>query len=272
MSYCFLTSVYKNTKMEEMRQCVDSMLSQSLPPDQIVIVIDGPVGSELRNYISSLEASNDVFTVLELEKNSGLGIALNEGMKLCKCELVARMDTDDICVLDRCARQVAFMNENPGVAVVGSNIPEFIGDISNVVAYRNVPETHEEICRYLKKRCPFNHMTVMLRKSEVLRAGGYLDWHYNEDSYLWARMYLAGCRFYNMQANLVFARVDDDTYKRRGGYSYFKSERNLFRFMRKHKIINAAEYATSVFIRFVIQVLMPNGLRKFVFVKLMRSK
>jgi hypothetical protein len=114
-------------------------------------------------------------------------------------------------------------------------------------------------------------MTVTFKKSEVLKAGNYQHWHYNEDSYLWARMYLAGCKFLNLPEVLVYARVDTNTFKRRGGYKYYKSERDLFKFMYKNKIIGFFAYQKAKFIRFVVQVLMPNGMRQWFFKKFARS-
>ena len=95
---------------------------------------------------------------------------------------------------------------------------------------------------------------------------------YNEDSYLWVRMYLAGCKFLNLEEDLVFARINQNTFKRRGGYKYYKSERDLFKFMKQNKIITGWEYTKAKFIRFVVQVLMPNGVRQWFFKKFARNK
>ena len=270
--YSFLASIYKNTKIDEMEVCVESMINQTAPPEQIVIVIDGPIGEELLNYVNGLKENNPkLYTLVPLETNHGLGLALREGMSHCRNELIARIDTDDINALDRCEKQLAIMTAIPSLSVCGSNMKEFIGDITNIVGERVVPEKHEDICKYLKKRCPINHITAMLKKSEVEKAGGYLHWHYNEDSYLWARMYLAGCEFYNIQESLAYARVGKEMYQRRGGYKYYKSERDLFRFMRKNKIINGMEYSIAVTIRFIVQVLMTNRVRQWFFKTFARS-
>ncbi len=273
MNYSFLTSVYRNTKESEMRECVESMLSQTVPPEQVVIVIDGPVPDELKEYIDSLSQSmSEVFTVLPLEENVGLGLALQKGLEVCRNEIVARMDTDDICVKDRMEKQLARLSEDETLSIVGSDIAEFIGTTDNVVSVRDVPQSHEEICEYLKKRCPFNHMTVTFRKSEVEKAGSYQPWYLDEDSYLWVRMYLAGCKFANIGENLVFARVDESSFRRRGGIKYYRSERDLFRFMRKNKIITWWQYKKAKWVRFIVQVLMPNGMREWFFKKFARKK
>lgn len=267
-----LMSVYKNDVAENVKTAVESVINQTYRPSQVVIVVDGPVPEETMRTLDELENTYTEVEIYPLAQNVGLGNALKEGMTHCAYEIVARMDSDDIAVEDRFEKQIKLFEEDPELSIVGSNIAEFIGDKENVVSVRAVPESHEDICKYLKKRCPFNHMTVMFKKSEVEKAGGYLHWFYNEDSYLWARMYLAGCKFANIPENLVYARINEATFQRRGGYKYYKSERDLFKFMYKNKIIGWGEYQKAKAIRFVIQVLMPNSVRKYVFLKMMRKK
>lgn len=267
-----LMSVYKNDIAANVKIAVESIINQTYRPSQVVIVVDGPVPEDTFKVLDELKNTYEEVEVYPLAQNVGLGNALKEGMTYCENEIVARMDSDDIAVEDRFEKQIAMFDADEELSIVGSNIAEFIGDTNNVVSVRDVPEKHEDICKYLKKRCPFNHMTVMFKKSEVEKAGGYLHWFYNEDSYLWARMYLAGCKFANIAENLVYARINEATFQRRGGYKYYKSERDLFKFMYKNKIISWGEYQKAKTIRFVIQVLMPNSVRKFVFLKMMRKK
>ena len=267
-----LMSVYKNDIAQNVKTAVESIINQTFRPSQVVIVVDGPVPDETTKTLEELKELYSEVEIYPLEQNVGLGNALKDGMTHCVNEIVARMDSDDIAVEDRFEKQIKKFEEDCELSIVGSNIAEFIGDKDNVVSIRSVPEKHEDICKYLKKRCPFNHMTVMFKKSEVEKAGGYLHWFYNEDSYLWARMYLAGCKFANIPENLVYARINEATFQRRGGYKYYKSERDLFKFMYKNKIIGWGEYQKAKTIRFVIQVLMPNSVRKYVFLKMMRKK
>ena len=267
-----LMSVYKNDIAQNVRTAVESIINQTYRPSQVVIVVDGPVPDETTKTLEELKELYSEVEIYPLEQNVGLGNALKDGMTHCGNEIVARMDSDDIAVEDRFEKQIKKFEEDSELSIVGSNIAEFIGDKDNVVSIRSVPENHDDICKYLKKRCPFNHMTVMFKKSEVEKAGGYLHWFYNEDSYLWARMYLAGCKFANIPENLVYARINEATFQRRGGYKYYKSERDLFKFMYKNKIIGWGEYQKAKAIRFVIQVLMPNSVRKYVFLKMMRKK
>lgn len=266
-----LMSVYKNDIAQNVKTAVESIINQTFRPSQVVIVVDGPVPDETTKTLEELKELYSEVEIYPLEQNVGLGNALKEGMTHCGNEIVARMDSDDIAVEDRFEKQIKKFEEDSELSIVGSNIAEFIGDKDNVVSIRSVPEKHEDICKYLKKRCPFNHMAVMFKKSEVEKAGGYLHWFYNEDSYLWARMYLAGCKFANIPENLVYARINEATFQRRGGYKYYKSERDLFKFMYKNRIIGWGEYQKAKTIRFVVQVLMTNKTRQWFFKKFARG-
>ena len=143
--------------------------------------------------------------------------------------------------------------------------------VQTVVGRRVVPQEHTAICEYLKTRCPFNQMTVMFRRDDVEEAGGYLDWYCDEDYYLWVRMFLKNKRFANLPDILVRVRVGADMYKRRGGWKYFKSEAKLQRFMRKQRVIGFPTYAVNVTKRFLLQVMMPNAVRGWVFRKFART-
>ncbi len=269
--YSFLASVYRNTKLNELEAALDSWENQTIKPDQIVIVCDGELSNEVSDYLSS-KGNNSLYTFVSLKENVGLGRALAFGMEKCRNEIVARADTDDICVLDRCEKQIKYLISHPDCSIVGANIAEFIDKTENVVGYRVVPEQHNDIVNYMKQRCPFNHMAVMFRKSEVEKAGGYQHWYLNEDSYLWVRMYLAGCSFYNIQEVLVYARVGQEMYARRGGYKYYLSEKELFKYMYKHNIISFPDYFIAKTIRFIVQVLMTNRLRQWFFKTFARNK
>lgn len=273
VKYSVLMSVYVRENAQFLAQSLDSMLAQTVAPDEIVLVKDGPLTPELDEVISGyVSRHSSLFNVVVSEENIGLGRALALGLDACRNEIVVRMDSDDIAVADRVEKQLACFEKDENLSIVGSNISEFCDDITNVISRRIVPQSHEDICEYLKKRCPLNHMTVVFKKSEVLKAGGYQHWFYNEDSYLWVRMYLAGCKFLNLEEDLVFARINQNTFKRRGGYKYYKSERDLFKFMKQNKIITGWEYTKAKFIRFVVQVLMPNSVRQWFFKKFARNK
>lgn len=271
LNFSVAISVYKNDNAEYFDRALSSITEeQTVTPDEIVLVVDGPVGEDIDAVIEKYSTKYGIFKVVRLEKNGGLGNALRIAVENCTYEIVARMDSDDVAIPTRFEEQLRFMREND-VDIVGGHISEFVEDEKNLVSRRDVPLTDEDIKAKMKSRCAFNHMTVMFKKSAVLSAGGYLDWHYNEDYYLWLRMLLAGCRFANLDRVLVNVRVGEEMYQRRGGMKYFKSEARLQSFMLKNKIITLPRYAINVAKRLIVQVLLPNKLRGWVFKKFARK-
>lgn len=273
MDYKFSVSmcVYGGDNSEWFQTAVESILNQSLKPDEVVLVVDGPIPDEL-NEIVKIYERNPIFNVIRLEKNQGHGNARRMGLDNCKNELVAIMDADDISKSDRFEKQIEEFKKNQSLDIVGGNITEFIDDEKNIVAERIVPADDAEIKAYMKKRCPMNLVSVMFKKTSVERVGGFIDWYCEEDYYLWLRMALAEMRFANVSDILVNVRVGKDMYKRRGGWKYYKSEAKLQKYMFKHKIINFPTYLSNKLKRFIVQVLMPNSLRGWVFKKFARGK
>lgn len=271
MKYSVLMSVYKNEKVEYFMQAVDSLLNQTIQPEQIVLVRDGGVYEELQRAIDKyVHDSPAVFTYLPLEQNGGLGNALRYGLPYCRNELVGRMDTDDISVPNRFERQLEFMKNNPDVDMVGGNISEFMDDPTKTVDYRIVPQTHEDICLYLKSRSPFNHQTVMFKKSALERAGSYESFYLFEDWYLWVKMYLSGAKFANINAVLVNVRITDMA-NRRGGMKYYRSCVKLLNYMKKNHVISFGKYAKTCVVRFCGYVLLPNKMREWAYKKFLRN-
>lgn len=266
-------SVYKNDRPDLVKIAIESVIeAQSQKPNEMILVIDGPISNDLEQLINVLSRENPrLFHVVRFEQNKGLGMALQKGMEAASHEIVMRMDSDDIALSDRFEKQLAFMEQHPDVAVCGGQIDEFIDDISNVVGRRIVPCTNDEIYRYMKSRCALNHVTVALRRSKVLEVGNYQPWFWNEDYYLWIRMMIAGYQFANLPDTLVNVRVGKDMYARRGGLKYYKSEAKLQKYMWDKGIISFPQYSFNVLVRLCVQVLMPNWLRGFLFQKLFRK-
>jgi glycosyltransferase involved in cell wall biosynthesis len=271
MEYSISMSVYEHDMPEYFSLAMKSIVEQSVAPNEIVLVIDGPIPSETENIISEFEKELEILKICRLAKNMGHGFARNYGIQNASHRLVALMDSDDIAVPDRFAKQLETFWKNPTIAVLGGQIEEFNDDDNHVVGRRIVPENHDEIINYMKFRCPFNQMTVMLDKEKVQLAGGYIDWFWNEDYYLWIRMFLKGYLFKNLDQTLVKVRVSENLYKRRGGWGYFVSESKLQNFMYENQIISLPIMAGNIFIRLIVQLLMPNKLREWVFKKMFRS-
>ncbi|CZR10824.1 Glycosyl transferase family 2 [Trichococcus flocculiformis] len=202
-----LMSVYYKEKPEYLEACLESIIQQTYQPDEIVLVKDGPLTEELEHVLEQFVSKNpQMYKLVPLEKNVGLGKALAIGVEAASYELIARMDTDDIALPERLEKQRNYFQMNPETAIVGSDIIEFEGSIDQVVANRIVPHTHEEIYEFAKRRNPFNHMTVMYRKDSVLEVGNYQPLNGYEDYYLWVRMLEKGLKAYNFAEVLVYAR------------------------------------------------------------------
>ena len=219
-SYSVLMSVYHKEKAEYFRESILSMLQQTVATDDFVIVCDGALTGELDAVIEEFQKQYaGLFQIVRLNEQKGLGNALCQGISFCKNELIARMDSDDISVPERCRMQLEAF-ETKEIDLCGGNIIEFKTEISDTGAKRQVPEAGEEILQFAKRRNPFNHPTVMFRKSSVLKAGNYRDCLGFEDYYLWARMLGCGMKGYNIQETLVYMRTGEGMYDRRGGFGY----------------------------------------------------
>lgn len=258
-------SVYKNDDPTDFTEAVFSVFKQSCPPDEIVLVIDGPIPQSLMEAIKKLQKVIPILKVIPLAQNMGHAVARQTGLEAAKNDLCAVMDADDLSVPNRFEKQLKAFEEHPEVSVVGGIINEFIQTTENVVGTRMVPENDADIKEYLRSRCPMNLVTVMLKKSDVMMVGGYQDWYCEEDYYLWIRLTLAGYKFYNIQDNLVNVRVGEEMYQRRGGKKYFDSEARLQKYMLNHNLISFPNYLYNVLVRFIVQVALPNKLRGWVF-------
>lgn len=269
--YSVLMSVYYKEKPEYLNKAIESIQAQTYPTDDFVLVCDGPLNSELDAVITTKQQEmNGVLKVYHLDKNEGLGNALNAGINHCKNELVARMDSDDVAYPDRCEKQIDVFNTHPEVSICSGIVEEFTTDPEVVDARRVLPETNAKIMEFAKKRNPFNHPCVMYKKSAVEAVGSYKDFYLLEDYYLWLRMLMAGYQGYNIQEPILHMRAGSDMYMRRAGWKYAKTQAKLFKFMKDSGFIGNGQYIKSCVIRSG-SALAPNWLRKFMFEKVLRK-
>ena len=233
-NFSVLMSVYYKEKDNYLDLSLNSIFSQTIMPNEVIIVEDGKLTKELDTVILKFKNKfPEIIKILKFEKNRGLGIALHDGLIECSNEIVFRMDTDDVCDKSRFEKTLEVF-KNKDVDVVGSNIVEYDENMKNITSYRKVPETDIEIKKMMKKRNPINHMAVAYKKSKVIYAGNYMDMLYFEDYYLWARMACLGNKFYNIQQNLVNVRGGTDMIKRRGGKKYIKP---IINFQKKIRLL-----------------------------------
>lgn len=261
--YSVLMSVYVKEHASYFDNSINSMLKQTKKTNDFVIVCDGKLTEELNEVIHKYDKEYPgLFSVVRLEKNVGLGKALEYGLQFCKNELIARMDSDDYSLPDRCEEQIKIFNKLDGVDVVSGIIEEFDTNIDCVISVRSVPEKNNDIKEFSKLRSPFNHMAVMFKKNSVKMAGGYQDFFHVEDYYLWVRMLAKGAIGYNIQKPLVRVRGGRDLYLRRGGFKYLNSQLRLLIYMKKIKYITFYDFSTALFLR-VFQAFSPVGVREF---------
>lgn len=268
--FSVLLSVYSRERAEYMREALRSVFQQTSPPDEVILVKDGPLNEELDAVVEEFSRHYTMFKVVPLPYNVGLGMALNEGLKHCSYELVARMDTDDICVDNRFELQLQVFAQNPELSIVGGWIDEFEDDQSIIISSRHLPQYDNELKVLFKSKSPLNHMTVMFRKNKVLEAGGYQHFYLLEDYWLWARMVACGAILYNVQQKLVNVRGGAAMAARRGGWKYAKSEISLQRQLLKMNLIDSATFLKNVAIRFTVRM-MPNKIRVWFYYNILRG-
>ena len=269
-TYSVLMSVYRKENPVYFRQSIQSMMKQTLPFSDFVLVCDGPLTRELDEIVQwAQEEMGDRLQIIRLKENKGLGYALKTGIPRCRCEVIARMDSDDISRPDRCQRQFQLL-EQGDYAIVSGSLQEFVSEPGDMDRVRQLPRTSEEILKYAQKRNPFNHPCVMFRRSEVLRAGNYQDFPGFEDYYLWARMLLLGVEARNLPDTLLYMRAGTGMYKRRGGWKYVKSMLHFRLFLWKSGLSSFLDFVVCAGGQMMI-CLIPNRLRELFYKKFLRK-
>ena len=269
--FSVLMSLYINERPEYFRECMESVLSQTVMPSEILIIKDGPVQEEVDFLLERYGRDNPgLIRTISYDVNRGLWYALALGVTECRYNLIARMDTDDIARNDRFEKQLREFEIDPELDICGSYIDEFEGEVSNIVARRTVPLGQDDIVRYQRRRDAFNHMTVMYKKSAVLAAGNYQECPLMEDTLLWVNMLRNGARCKNIPEPLVYARIGEEMYERRGGYRYFLRYRDGRRKVYDTGFISFTDYIYTFIIQFIV-AMMPRNVRGFVFRKILHG-
>jgi len=263
MRFSVLLSIYHKEKADYFDKAMQSIYeNQTIKPDEIILVEDGHLTDELYQVIKKWkEKLGDIFKIIPLEDNVGLGKALNIGLEYCNHELVARMDTDDISHPQRFEKQLKIF-KNKNIDICSAWISEFELNENNIVSYRKLPEYHEQLVRFAKKRNPLNHPATMYKKEVVEKAGGYKDMLWFEDYYLWARMICQGAKFYNIQEVLVNMRAGYKQLERRAGLKYAMNEVVLQKEFLKLGFINRYEFIKNIIIRFISRIVPKYVLKK----------
>lgn len=270
IEFSVLMSLYSREMPHALDCALKSIENQTLPPPEVILVIDGPIGNELELVVQAHSMLLPM-KIVRLPKNVGLAAALNEGLKHCSYDLVARFDTDDWCLPERFQTQVLWMNNHADVAVLGTWIAEFEVDPGKTLGMRKVPLEHAKIVQFAQSRNPVNHMTVMYRKSAVDSVGGYQELDLMEDYWLWVRMISKGYKFVNLAQVLVHARAGAGLLERRGGMRYVKSEIIAQRLFFAAGFIAFPRVLSNLVLR-VLPRLVPGSVRGIIYRIALRSR
>lgn len=264
-----LMTVYEREAPHFLSASLESVRNQTSPADEVVLIKDGSLTGPLDAVIS--EYSRRLPLKVIAGPKVGLCEALRVGVMACTGELIARMDSDDLCLPQRLRTQTEALRLNPGVDVVGSAIAEFLTDPSHPHAIRRLPLAHKEIAACAKFRNPMNHVSVMFRRDAVLRAGGYRHAPGFEDWHLWNRMIHAGSRLMNLNETLVLVRVGNGMLKRRSGLQYVKDEVAFHRDMYHAHLLSFWELAQSLLVRVPVRF-APESVLRVVYARALRSQ
>lgn len=271
IQFSVLISVYKKEKPEYLKTALQSIINQTLKPTEIVIVKDGLLTQELDDCIKEYEKQYpELIKIVAFNENRGLGLALRDGVTACKYDYIARMDSDDIAKPERFAKQFQYLKQHPETALLGTWITEFSKDENKPDTLTELPCTHKEILKYAKKRNPFRHMTMVLKKEAVIKAGNYRDFLWFEDYDMWVRMLQKGYIAANIPECLVNVRADKDMFARRGGWQYLKQDYRFQKLLLKTKFIGKTDLIINITIRSIVR-LIPNKLRSYLYKKILRG-
>ena len=264
LPFSLLMSVYDGDQPDFLRRAFTStVVEQERRPAEVVLVQDGPLRPALTAALEELCASSPVPVVrVPLPDNGGLAKALEAGLAVCRHEVVARMDADDISTPDRFARQLPEIEA--GADLVGAALLEIGIDEHDVVGRRTPPTSEQLIARTARLHDPFNHPTVVYRRSAVAAAGGYEDLPLMEDYWLFARMIAAGAKVSNCPEPLVLYRVGAGAYSRRGGVRLLRAELALQHCFLRSGFVTRRQYARNVAVRGAYR-LVPGAVRRPVY-------
>lgn len=257
--------VYHGDDAAHFDEALRSICDQSFAAREIIVVQDGPVGEELTAVLHKHQESCPLLRLVKLERNSGLSTALNAGIDAAQYEWIARMDADDVAHPDRFERQAQYLKQHPEISILGSWIDEYDESLQQKTGIRKLPETHYEILKYARWRCPFNHMTVMYKTEVVRKLGKYKNYGAVGDDYeLWGRFLTQGYRGANLQEVLVDARTGEDFFgRRRRGWKYLRNEIREVNDLRSMGLIGPVDRLVHIGVKGFLRLSPPFLLRGF---------
>ena len=273
MKISVLMSVYKNDDPIFLREALISIYEkQTRKPDEIVVVFDGPLSDELYDVLNRFQSDKkEIVFYYPQQTNKGLGEALRIGAEYCTGDYIFRMDSDDISVPERFAKQCAYIESNPNIDVLGTDIAEFYEktDEDNK-RVRVCPKEHADIVKMGKKRNPMNHVTVCMKKESLMKCGNYESLLLLEDYYLWLKMIANGCVLANINESLVYVRIGNEFHSKRSSRVRIKGWKVLQEYMLGHGMIKKSESLMNMlYIR--VFTYCPEWTKKIIYGKILRK-
>lgn len=272
MKFSVLMVTYKLEKPEYLHQSLECVFNQTLMPNEVLLILDGKVPNSLLNVIDFYKKEYPkIFRVIKFKKHTDLGTCLKKGVHYCKYDIIARMDSDDYCVSDRFEKQINIFKNNKEIDMVGSFTYESTDNIEEIIHKKKLPENDYEIKQMMKTRNPFCHPSVMFKKEAVLKCGNYEKMLYFEDYYLWCKMALNNCKFYNIQEYLITMRSNKGFINRRGGFKYCKHTFDFQKSVYKLGFIGKRGVIKNCCYRFFV-ALVPSNLRRTIYKYVLRRE
>lgn len=272
VSFSVLISVYIKENPFFLEKSLNSLMCQTLVPNEVILIRDGLLTEDLDSVINYFESRYpDIFKIVTLPLNKGLANALNEGLKFTKNSIIARMDSDDICFSNRFEVQINYMLAN-NLDIVGGQIVEFSKNVEDVISIRKVPLNHEEIVEFMKFRSPFSHPTIICKKHCFETLNGYDSNIFPEDYDFFVRAYLADFKFGNVKENVLYFRLGEnlsEAIKRRWGIKYAINELKLYNKFLKLGFFNYVDYIKVLIFKIPLRIL-PFRFYRYIYFKFSR--
>ncbi|MDA8640092.1 glycosyltransferase [Flavobacteriaceae bacterium] len=260
-NFSVLLSVYLKTDVFQLTECINSIEKQSLLPSEIILIVDGPISFDVDLFVKRYERLK--FEIIRNKFNLGLPLSLNKGLNKCKYEIVFRIDSDDICLHNRFEIQLEKFKKNSKLAVLGTNVMLIDNKSCQINKERKIPLSNSEIRKILPFKNPFNHPSVVYKKSVILAVGGYSNVYLYEDWYLWFKISkLNDIEFENLNEKLIKYRIRQ--FDDRKGFKIIKAEANFYLLLLKNKHINILYFIINVSIKFCVR-LMPSKI--YIYIK-----
>ncbi len=260
--------VYKKVSIKEFKNSFYSIINQILLPNELLILIDGPIKENVKNFIFKKKKKYKFIKLLIFSKNNGLGYVLNKAIKKCKYNYIARCDADDISEKSRFQLQMNFLKKNRNIDVLGSNVYEMKNN--KIYSKKIMSQFHENIIRKIYFRNPINHSTVFFKKKTILKAGNYEDVRFYEDYFLWFKILKNNGVFHNLDLFLVKMKIDDNFFKRRSGLNYLEFYLFFLKKLASSNYINIFQVFFLFSIRLFL-ILMPLHLIKKIYRNFLRD-